>query len=250
MGFGDDLLVTGHIRTMQRADPRKVRIEYGKPLWSEVFDHNPRIAQRGESGDFQIYHPRVNNLRPYATAKDHTRWTWQDYKPEVGEIYLQAGEIAFGERYSPEVIIEPNVKGKASPNKQWGRERWVRLVGLLRAEGIAVSQLGGPGTQTLPGVKWIETQSFRMACAVLARARAVVTHEGGMHHAAAAMRTPAVVIYGGFISPAQTGYATQANFFTGVEPCGWRTPCKHCEVAMAAIRPETVMAELIKMIAR
>ena len=63
-------------------------------------------------------------------------------------------------------------------------------------------------------------------------------------HAAAALKVPAVVIYGGFISPKVTGYPLHRNLFTGGTPCGMRTNCKHCRDAMAAILPTTVYDEL------
>ena len=247
MGFGDELLVTGHCRLLQQSDPRKIRLDYGKKLWSEVFDHNPRIAH-GRDRDCQIYRPRPNGLRPYCKAKSDIRWTWTDYKPPIGELYFQPDEKALAARYKLDVVIEPNIKGRASPNKAWPIDRWRRLVELMRADGIVPVQLGPRGTRTLAGVKLIDTTHFRRACAVLSRARAAVVHEGGLHHAAAAVNVRAVVIYGGYISPQQTGYDLHTNIFTGGEPCGMRTPCKHCEQAMAKITPEQVFEELKRLI--
>lgn len=229
---------------MQQTDPRKVRLEYGKRIWSEVFDHNPRIA-RGSDRDVQVYQARPNGLRPYCRAKSEGRWTWQDYKPEVGELYFQPDELAFAARFTPDVVLEPNVKGNASPNKQWGWERWQSLADLMRAAGLRPVQLGPAGTRRLNGVDLIETRSFRWASAALARARAAVVHEGGMHHAAAAVGVRAVVLYGGYISPRQTGYDLHTNIFTGGEPCGMRTRCQHCSTAMAKIKPEDVLERLL-----
>ena len=247
MGYGDELMVTGHVRELQLRDPRKVRLEYGKRLWNEVFDHNPRIA-RGEDRDVQVYQARVNGLRPYATAKSADRWVWRQFKPPVGELYFQPDELAYAAQFSPDVVIEPNLKGNASQNKDWGLERWVRLVALMREAGLKPTQLGPAGTRVLPGASLIETRNFRHACAVLARARGAVLSEGGLHHAAAVVGVRAVVIYGGFISPRQTGYDLHTNIFTGGEPCGMRIACKHCQRAMAAIAPEMVMDELRKLV--
>jgi ADP-heptose:LPS heptosyltransferase len=237
-------MVTGHIREMQLRDPRKVRLDYGKRLWHEVFDYNPRIARPEESGDFQIYRPRENGMRPYCTGKTVDRWMWTDYKPHVGELYLQQDELAYSSHLKPDIVIEPNLKGRASPNKDWGRDRWVRLILMMHAAGLRPVQLGQAGTRRLPNAAFIETSSFRLACAVLSRARAAVLHEGGLHHAAAALGVRSVVIYGGYISPNQTGYDMHRNLFTGGKPCGMRIPCRHCHRAMSAITPEMVLAEL------
>lgn len=247
MGYGDELMVTGHARLLQQKDPRKVRLDYGKRLWNEVFDHNPRIAHSTDK-DVQVYYPRVGGLRPYATFKSMERWRWTDYKPPVGELYFQPDEIAYAAQFSPDVVLEPNLKGNASPNKDWGLARWNALIGLLRAAGLQPVQLGPAGTRVLPGVTLIETKSFRWACAVLARARAAVLSEGGLHHGAAVVGVRSVVIYGGYISPRQTGYDLHTNLFTGGEPCGMRTPCKHCAAAMAAIKPESVMEHLLGLL--
>lgn len=247
VGAGDEIMVSGHVRHMQATDPRKVRLDFGKRLWNAVWDHNPRIAKQDENGDFQVYHPRPNGLRPYCSQKTFDKWVWADYKPHVGEIYLQPEEIAFAEQFSPDVVIEPNIKGKASPNKDWGLDRWVQLVATMKDHGMRAVQLGPVGTRRILGAAFIETPTFRQACAVLARARGAVLHEGGMHHAAAAVGLRAVVIYGGYISPKQTGYEMHSNLFTGDAPCGMRIPCRHCKRAMGAITPEMVMAELRKL---
>jgi ADP-heptose:LPS heptosyltransferase len=82
----------------------------------------------------------------------------------------------------------------------------------------------------------------RQASAVLAGAALLISPEGGLHHAAAALGLRAVVIFGGFISPATTGYDLHRNFFTGGQACGMRLACAHCAEAMARITPEEVAA--------
>lgn len=236
-------MVTGHVRTMQLRDPRKVKIIYERDRWSPIWDHNPRIAGRKDK-DVQEYRPRVNGLRPYCTKKTPDRWWWTEYKPEVGEFYFSRTEQNFASMHHPEIIVEPSVKEKASPNKDWGIENWQRLVVMLNKEGFKVSQMGGRDTPRLSGAYFIETDTFRQAAAVLARAKAAVLPEGGLHHAAAAVGVRSVVLFGGFISEKQTGYDMHVNIFTGGEPCGWRKPCDHCKEAMAKITPDMVLHEL------
>jgi FkbM family methyltransferase len=59
-----------------------------------------------------------------------------------------------------------------------------------------------------------------MAAGVLSGASLLISPEGGLHHAAAALGVRAVVIFGGFISPATTGYALHTNLFTAARPAG------------------------------
>ena len=243
------MMTTGHVRLLQEADPqhRKVRLEYGKRLWNEVFDHNPRIAH-GQDKDVLVYQARVNGLRPYASHKSDVRWTWKDYKPPVGEIYFQHDEVSFAGQYAPDVVIEPNLKGNASQNKDWGAAKWISLVAILRKAGLKPVQLGPSGTRMIPGTELIVTRNFRHACAVLGRARGAVLTEGGLHHGAAVVGTRAVVIYGGYISPRQTGYDLHVNLFTGGQPCGMRVRCAHCAEAMNKITPEAVVEHLMGII--
>jgi ADP-heptose:LPS heptosyltransferase len=92
----------------------------------------------------------------------------------------------------------------------------------------------------LAGVEQLETRSFRDVLAVLANASLYIGGEGGLHHGAAAVSIPAVVIFGGFIPPSVTGYATHANLTGGAEACGSLKPCAHCRKAMAAISIDDV----------
>jgi ADP-heptose:LPS heptosyltransferase len=248
MGWGDELMVTGRVRELQRTDPRPVKILYERGRWHEAWEHNPRIAPKGAAGEFQELRPRTDYLRPYMRAKSEQRYTWKAYGPPVGELYLTDKEKAFGALYAGRIVIEPNLKGGASINKDWGRERWGVLVGRMRERGLAATQLGPANTRRLGGAEFIETNNMRYAAAVLARARAAVLPEGGQHHVAAAVGCPAVVIFGGYIAPAVTGYPWQSNLFVHDEQhplgCGWRVRCAHCAAAMARIHPERVLQEL------
>jgi ADP-heptose:LPS heptosyltransferase len=233
---------------MRFADPEKRRVRildlHGQPRATHpLWEGNPHLARADERGQFLAV---VNgpNARPYTSGKTPMQWFWKPFVCTPATMVFSAGELAFAHDKNPGVVIEPNVKPKASPNKNWGWKRWVAFAVLATAKGVRLTQLGPPGTQLLPGAKLIETTDFRRACAVLSRARAFVGHEGGMHHAAAAVAIPAVVLFGGFISPQQTGYQSHTNLFTGGTPCGMRVHCAHCDDAMAAITPEQVLREL------
>jgi ADP-heptose:LPS heptosyltransferase len=248
MGWGDELIVTGIARKMQEQDRRKLRIVYEGRVseWCELWHGNPRIARRNERGNFRMLQARSNGLRPYMAARSPRQWTWKQYAPPVGEIYFTDAERQFGARHGGRLIVEPNLKQTASPNKDWGWARWVALADLLLVRyGIRVTQLGPAGTRLLPGAEHVLTPSIRAAAAVMAAARAAVLTEGGLHHVAAAVGTRAIVIYGGYISPAVTGYEQQMGFFTGEGlGCGMRVPCAHCRDAMARIEPTPVAESL------
>jgi ADP-heptose:LPS heptosyltransferase len=254
VGLGDALMDSGAARVAQLRDPRKVMVMLGsRAAWSEVWEYNPRIARPGEKGDFQILQGRsvASNMRPYHLSKTPQKWVYDlTFRPQVGEIYLSYAEQQFaGQFHPPQVVIEPNIKPGASPNKQWPFENWVRFAQMATSAGLKLVQLGPTGTRTLPGVQLIPTRSFREACAVLAGAKACVLPEGGTHHAAAALGIPGVVIFGGFTPVELTGYSVHRNLGVSLgDACGMRLQCDHCAVEMKKITPELVLVELQKVL--
>jgi ADP-heptose:LPS heptosyltransferase len=80
----------------------------------------------------------------------------------------------------------------------------------------------------------------------------VISAEGGLHHCAAALGVPAVVIRGGFIGPRVTGYAGQVDLFVESAEwplgCGVRSGCPHCAAAMESINRTMVAAALRKLL--
>ena len=250
MGYGDELIVSGLARQAQRRDARRVRVldGRGRARWNAIWRGNPRFAAPGDSGPVQTL-ASAPGQRPYIVRETAERWVWREFVCPVGEIYLDAAERVFGRAGRGRVVIEPALKPGASPNKQWGARRWVALTDALVRRGVEVVQLGPPGIPLVRGARLIETRDFRAACAVLAQARLAILPEGGLHHAAAALGTPAIVLFGGFVSPRQTGYAHQHNLFTGGEPCGMRRACAHCMQAMARIEVEQVLGEALQLLA-
>lgn len=249
MGWGDEIIVTGMARRLQEVVPLPVRVldRHGRARWHEIWKGNPRLAKPDHPGPVQTL-ISGEGRRPYIERQTDRRWIWRDWKCPVGEIHLTDREREFGSRHAGRVILEPTIKSEASPNKDWGWSRWAALAATLLGRGLRVAQVGASGTRTLPGVELIRTGGFREAAAVLAASRLAVLPEGGLHHAAAALGVPAVVIFGGFISPRQTGYDRHINLFTGGSPCGMRIPCRHCADAMSAIRPERVASECLRLL--
>lgn len=245
-------MVTGIARSMQHTDPRKIRVIDGTRTvrWHELWQNNPRFEQPGNRTAKAQNLMNCPGKRPYIVEKQTERWVWREYGPVPGELYFSQFERDYVRALEPEVLIEPNLKRSASPNKQWGFNRWLEFVKLCSARGIALTQFG-TWSDVLPGVRPLATPDFRTACAALGKARAYVGHEGGLHHAAAAVGIPAVVIFGGFISPRVTGYEAHANLFDAAGHqlgCGMRTACAHCAQVMACITPERVLNELEKQL--
>ena len=253
MGLGDEIMVTGEARRVQMRDPRPVAVagRDGRARWHPLWHGNPRIAAPREVAAGRAVQWIVNGpgRRPYIDDQAMARgprapWRFTAWRATPGELPCVPRRPPAGY-----VVVEPHLKPGASPNKQWGWANWQALVGLMpRVDWV---QLGPPGMRVLEGAVHIPTPSFIEAGSALSGAAAAVLPDGGLHHAAAALGVPAVVIFGGFTSPANLGYDGHVNLFDpadGQSPCGERVPCAHCRRVLAAIRPETVAAHLERIL--
>lgn len=235
---------------MATADARRAHAKHGvrcvfgdghRAWWNDIFLHNPKIARKEELGPDEVFAWVTNypTNRPYIEAIEKGRFVYRaDFKAEPGEIYLGKDEIRPKADY---IVIEPNVKkDMTGPNKDWGWDNWVRLAKSL--EGPLV-QLGPLDCQRrIKRARHIVTRTFREAMSALSAARLYVGPDGGLHHAAAALGVPSVVLWGGVASPRNLGYDSHENVWTGAEPCGTvNRVCSHCRDAMASISVQMVL---------
>jgi hypothetical protein len=251
MGVGDEIMASGFAREAHARNGLPVCIcdIHGRIRTHTAWRNIKYIVGRWDRKSPINKIANGPGVRHYIRAKSNTRWFWDEQcaAPPVGELVFSEAERAEACRFDNEmVLLEPNNKVSASPNKDWSFGNWQRLAEILRTEGLRPIQMGAPGVRVLDGVDFFPTHDFRIAAVSLRSLRYAVLPEGGLHHAAAAMGLRAVVIYGGFISPQQTGYKIHTNIFTGGSACGMRVPCKHCQTAMARITPELVVHELLK----
>ncbi len=210
-----------------------------------IFSGNLNIARPGQEHKPNLeWVPYYKGHRIYNSQGDN-RWIWNyDFKAIPGEIFLTAEErfSATPYRKGGLVIIEPNVPEwkTVAPNKRWPPERYNMVASKLRSQGYNVIQLWYGRGHKLSDAVFAPTQTFRHALAVMSKASLYIGPEGGLHHAAAAFGVPGVVLFGGFIPPAVTGYDIHTNLTGGAEACGSFGSCPHCKAAMDAISADEV----------
>lgn len=256
MGIGDEIMALGEARRLQERDPRPVLIcrKSGKPRWCWVWDGSERVLRPEQAGavDHQVL-VNAPGRRPYidyARTVEKVRWAYTNWSATPADLAIPAEATAWAAREVPAgcVVIEPHVKVAASPNKQWGWQRWQGLVNARR--DLLWVQLGLPESRALDGVQRIVTPHFWQAAAALARARAAVLPEGGLHHVAAALGLPAVVLFGHLLRPLNTGYAGHVNVAPPDSGCGWRVPCRRCAEywdSLSPIEVASMLGELLTM---
>jgi ADP-heptose:LPS heptosyltransferase len=239
-------MASGEARKLHKANGLPVIIvnRMGRPQWSEVWDNVPYIARRpgGKPVNRLLNCP---GYRPYIAGKTPNNWTWKTYKPTPAEIVFTPAELAFAEPYRGMVMIEPNVKANGHDNKAWVTGRWDELLDRIKLPTVQCLQ---GGTRPILTTKHALTLTFRQAAAVLSVAKAFVGTEGGLHHAAAAVGTPAVILWSEFISPEITGYATMTNLRHAGRPCGNRMSCPGCRKSMEAITVNEVVQALERIL--
>lgn len=159
-------------------------------------------------------------------------------KPGKLEIPADVMQWAAQRDVTSAVLVNPHVKKSPGKSKDWGWERWLELAS--RAPySLLQCDFGKP---LLPGVRAIETPTFEHAAALLWFSRGIVTTEGGMHHAAGALRSPAVVIFGGTNPPSILGYDFHENLAVDYpDALGRRGEHPSCRAAMALITVDRVL---------
>ncbi len=239
MGLGDWIMASAEVKEENEKAGKKVKIGNGVSMYydHQVFANNPRMASNSDTD--VVWVKNYPNHRPYLKgSKDGHLVFNDDYKPKPGEIYLSKDEKIWADKKvkEPFILIEPNVKRTFihTVNKAW--DKWDELV----KHDLPWKQVGDCTAKRY--TKWIETKTFREALAILNKASVFVGTDGGLHHAAAALGIPSVIIWTGFSSPRHLGYDTHRNIHDGSEPCGtFNSVCKHCLLKAKAITVEQVL---------
>lgn len=250
MGIGDEIMATGQARSAGATATRKAVVldRLGRTRWHPAFDRVPFLSRTADGADLSILNGP--GARPYVDYARTTkqRWSYTDWTCSRGVIPDLAWQGRGADR-SPTVLIEPTIKPTASPNKQWGLDRWAKLVHLCRGSVVFI-QCGPDPRAAIDGVRFIQTADFRAAATVLSRCDAAVLPEGGLHHAAAAIGVPAVVLFGAMTRPANTGYPHPHINLSVDDPdaAGWRIPHPACAAAWERIPPPVAADALDRLL--
>jgi Glycosyltransferase family 9 (heptosyltransferase) len=258
MGSGDDIMGTGmargfHERGKLAAFGDGKRIIWGP--WSEdMFRHNPNIAAPGAECSANLeWVPYYKGSRIYNSLKNG-KWVWNyAFKATPGEFFFSKDESGLGETFNKInfVVMEPNVpwQKEVALNKDWGGDKYAIVADKLKSLGYEIIQFIHKNSKNkLQAARKLEFQRFRDAISVLSKSSLYIGPEGGMHHAAAAVGIPGVVIFGGFIPPAVTGYDGHINLTGGADACGNIKPCGHCSTALRKISTEQVVNEALQIL--
>lgn len=252
MGLGDVLMCTPALRALKQAHPW-CRLHFytelpdlvrGLPYIDEVspFASNPpeAIWMSYEGGIPPAKHLaelmgmrigiRVKDVRPdCAVAKDLV----EKFKGEWRDLPR------------PHIMVQRRA-GPWTPNKNWPDQSWEKLLPSL-AKAATIIEIGDsvddrPALDLPHYVDLRGKTNLQELVACIAASDILVAPDSGPIHIAAAVRTPAVVILGGYILPENTAYPGNKILYTPIHcsPCWLRTPCPIDRECLKQISPETV----------
>jgi ADP-heptose:LPS heptosyltransferase len=244
--------------------------EAGHDLWINAtyvpmeFHRTDRypVARRAAAARRQQYGPLVAHF-PY-TARPLLEWrqpvpqimaellglhcSWRDMSVQV-----EPAEAQFAARLPAPYVVVHDWAASAREGgrvKRWFPEAWAEVTRTLRDRGHEVYQVGHEGEEPIPGATSLLGQTtFHETAAVVARAVAVVTVDSMVGHLAAAVGTPAVVLFGA-TPAALLGHPCHTNLQAegACEPCWWvtaewRVRCVRGRnyACMRAITPDRVL---------
>jgi Glycosyltransferase family 9 (heptosyltransferase) len=173
--------------------------------------------------------------------------------PKKPLIFLNKKEIArwksrlAGKKW---IAIHSSGPKQWTTNKEWYPERFIQVVEKLK-ERFSIVQLGVSSDLQLPVDLDLRGKvSPREAAAALSACTALIGLVGYLMHAAAAVDTPAVIIYGGFEAPWQSGYPWNENIFTDLAcaPCWSMKECEHRHSCMDQIQASDVLSALERLL--
>lgn len=243
MGLGDEIMALGRAETLYEETGRQVSIinHLGgvrtQPIWHGNPAWNPRSSLKLLDDTTSRAYIKHWHGKQIIFNTDHT--------PRAGRIYFDDSYRDRCPLEPPYAIIEPNIKKMASVNKNWGRRRWAKVI---KNFPVPVYQLVQDRHEiVVEGAIAHQTPDIYDALAAIERAALVMCNEGGTHHMAASMGTPAVVIFGSFIPPQVTGYEIHENIAveTNHGYCGKWDKCEECTQALSQIKPADVREKAI-----
>ena len=250
MGFGDQLIAAGLAEELYNEDPSLGPVTitdcHGTPRMQPLWEGNPAIGfgrRRVKCGKGCLPYLEY----PYSLETGLTFSKTYRAADHRGHIYLTEQELDRGRQarktYGHYILIEPSPTDRKNVNRAWPLDSWERMITRLqRTLNYPIVQFDHPHAARLSGIPAIASPTFRDACGLIASAHLVVSLEGGIPFACAALDVPAVVLWGGCVSAPTLAYPEQVNIVDGdpQTPCGSLKPCDHCTVAWRKFDPDMI----------
>jgi ADP-heptose:LPS heptosyltransferase len=267
-GVGDVLMATGVLRAWRRVHRGEKLLVSSR--FPELFAYNPDVLSVFSEEKYQrtfkklgrpllwrlgnaIGNRVIKPTYPFPSLGRHLMDSMAEtigvgLLPEEHHPFLYLSpEERNAERWAETyVAVQSSSSTYWTPNKNWVPGRMQAVVNELIRLGHKVVQLGVVEDEPLQDAIDLRGKTtLRRGASILANARLFIGLEGGLVHMARAVGTTCVVIYTGYTTPEETGYANNINLRaeSARESCWSRTPCEHCRASAEAIRVQNVIEE-------
>ncbi len=229
-GFGDTLLVGAVAREIKRKyGPVRITVNRVK---EELLRNNPHVdktSERYNGIDLNYHYGKINvgNHFEKNIIEVMSRKVGVLNAKHAVDIFLTEEELAFAQEKiislkKPVVSIHTTPGSFAMDRKLWPVKYWNKLVSLLVDQECTVLQLGSAGEEHIAGsINMIGTQNIRRSIALIKFVDLHIGIVSSLMHGAAAVGTPAVILFGGFERFSAHGYKN-------VHPLESTIPCSPC----------------------
>jgi hypothetical protein len=246
---------------------------FKKKYETYIFKKSQSIADKGFN---RLIHLDML-IHSYAMSQTGNKMIWKagghaiqiiakNFRAEINipypEMYFSSDELNFPSIFLSSRILGPNyVVIEPGTNtdwfgdlRAWPIDRWQDLVFFINKKypDVSVLQIGLSTTTLLQGVIDLRGKtSFREATLIIKDSLLFIGTEGGLMHAAAAVKARAIILWGGVTSSSFAGYPHLHTIISNSVPCapcgqlGW---CDNDRVCMNSIRVEVVQLELTRML--
>lgn len=214
----------GALHCIERAGVSVLKPNYVKNIQSDPLRYEFQDGHFVESMCRSVGIEGDIELRPHVAVTEKERSRWGDCRDAI---------VVQTSRANPRFELR---------NKEWMPAYWQQLPKLLGG-GRLIVQLGGADDPPFAGARDLRGKtSLRDAIAIMSNAKLFVGLEGFLMHMAAAVGTRAVIVYGGYLHPSQSGYLGNINVFVELpcSPCGLANHCDFDRECMRRITPEMV----------
>lgn len=268
-GIGDALLLNTVLFHLGQQNGEKYLIG---SLYPEIYRGNPYVTHLPcKSHDMTVLWRKILNGLKLITnyqyinyiadgpPKKHiikllSKIVGLDYIPKRPLIFLtdKEKEQHYLPRSSkPWIAIQSTGNKITTQNKNWSVEKFQQVVDQLRDE-YSIVQFGSSDDFPLKvDLNLCGKLSLRQVFVALGECKAFVGQVGFLMHAAATVKVPALIVYGGFEAPWQSAYEANINIDNPVDcsPCWIWGPCPHSNKCMVEITVEHVMQGFHQLIA-
>jgi len=172
------------------------------------------------------------------------QWPLPELKVSASERAAWRQRLGLAPDGRPVIALAP---GAIGPSKRWPAAAYADLARRLAAEGHWIWVIGGPSEKELAAeiadgadIRDLTGSDLRNAILALAAATVAVSNDSGLLHVAAALRTPAVGIFG----PTSPWHWAPLNPIAAVIETADELPCRPCHKPVCRLGHHRCMRDI------